>query len=91
MTRWLPDHEASQPEPPEELSALQGLAAAMHSRCMASDQFMTTVQQEAAHMTAKQAEQLQVCQFFVQSLHTVKRTQTMTHVVGLPYFPSKSR
>lgn len=60
MTPWLPDHEASQPELPEELSALQALAAAVHSKCMASDQFMATIQQQAARMTARQTEQLQV-------------------------------
>lgn len=61
MVPWLPDHEALQPELLEEVSALHGLAAAMHTKCMTSDHFMATIQQEAARMTAKQAEQLQVC------------------------------
>ena len=63
MAPWLPDHEASQTELPEEVSALRGLAAVMHSKCMASDQFMAAIQQEAARMTARQAEQLQVSYF----------------------------
>ena len=61
VTPWLPDHPASQPELPPEVLALHGLAAAMHSQCMANDRFMAAIQQEAAHMTAKQAEQVQVC------------------------------
>ena len=85
MTHWLPDHDASQPEPPEEVSALQGLAAALHSKCMASDQFMATIQQEAARMTAKQAEQLQVFKFCAHS----KSAQIMPCVEVIPYFPNE--
>ena len=55
---------ASQPEPPEEVSALHRFAAAMHTKCMVSDQFMVAIQQEAACMTARQAEQLQVSMFY---------------------------
>lgn len=34
----------------------------MHSQCMANDDFMVAIQQEAARMTGRQAEQVQVRQ-----------------------------
>lgn len=43
-----------------EVSTLRGLTAAMHSKCIISEKFMVAVQQAAARMTARQAEQVQV-------------------------------
>lgn len=70
VTPWLPDHTASQPELPPEVLALHGLAAAVHSQCMANDRFMAAIQQEAAGMTAKQVEQVQVCDLCTNQLRS---------------------
>ena len=87
MAPWLPDHEASQCELPEEVSALHAQAAAMHSKCMASDHFMAAIQQEAACMTARQAEKLQVCYVGLGILHVFKSTQILTRVLRVTKSP----
>lgn len=61
VTPWIPEHELLQAEAPPEVAGLHVRVAAMHSKCMQSQRFMTAVQREAAGMTARQVEQLQVC------------------------------
>ena len=60
VTPWIPEHELLQAEVPPEVAGLHMRVAAMHSKCMQSQRFMAAVQQEAAGMTARQVEQLQV-------------------------------
>ena len=60
VTPWLPEHDQPASEAPPEVIALQGLLKAIHNRCMQSERFMAAIEGEAARMTARQVEQLQV-------------------------------
>ncbi|DBA75340.1 hypothetical protein WJX77_001634 [Trebouxia sp. C0004] len=60
VTPWIPEHELLQAEAPPEVAGLHIQVAAMHSKCMQSQRFMVALQREAAGMTARQVEQLQV-------------------------------
>ncbi len=60
VTPWIAEHELLQAEAPAEMAGLHMRVAAMHSKCMQSQRFMAAVQREAAGMTAREVEQLQV-------------------------------